>query len=379
MNNLEKENLMVNGDPMILKRSVSIENWVVEASIAKKQKRSEMLPILLHLRDHSNCSVRDVSQTLFFDENSRLVIAERLLAISVEHGLARCENGKYSLTVVGERAIADGEIFIHERGLWKISLCRDQLLPHPVVNIKPFDDSAPESEVFSSDKDNLAKRTRNICQTPDWSNEFIGVQTLPLEGGGPLIVVDVERKGFRLPDDRLTLEWDLTQKTLVLLSQKMRSIQITAPVLSVQEAWNQLLTTSGIDSYWDSQRNSLGVLFKDMPDNKKSGMKITMELKKPQLPEYGQFERLNCANTKVHAINQADATSWAEWRFINLVDGFADRQKFSHWLDKAVAPFSEFCIALPDRTALAKDVWPVCEEKNRTNAWRIIAAEDWNI
>ena len=89
-----------------LERSVIVKCWRV-GQVAKAEKRTELIPVLLRVRETGGTDARGLAEHLLFESRSRRVVADRLLNIAHAYGLVEKEERArvFTLTEAGERAI----------------------------------------------------------------------------------------------------------------------------------------------------------------------------------------------------------------------------------------------------------------------------------
>ena len=101
---------------IILERSVTVGCWRVVGQVAKSQRRTELVPVLMRADENDGTDARDLAEHLLFESRSRRVVANRLLRIATAYGLVEESSRDFVLTEAGKRAIHTGEVFVPEDG-----------------------------------------------------------------------------------------------------------------------------------------------------------------------------------------------------------------------------------------------------------------------
>lgn len=99
-----------------LERSVIVKCWRVVGQVAKAEKRTELIPVLLRARKTGGTNARDLAEHLFFESQSRRVVAERLLNIAHAYGLVEKEERDrvFTLTEFDETDDTEREAMVRD-------------------------------------------------------------------------------------------------------------------------------------------------------------------------------------------------------------------------------------------------------------------------
>ncbi len=366
---------------IILERPVEVRCWRVVGQVAKAEKRPELMPVLLRIRENGGTGARDVAEHLLFESRSRRVVAERLLDIGVAYKLLEKRGRAFELTEAGETAIDTEKVLVPECGTWTIWASVDPLLPSPILRIEPWKEPTAHDELR-----NKRQRTeeRRHDALPTWIRNVEGTPIKPAAGRGAVIRVDdledkaeaVDANGF------LRLRWNFGDGRLQLtgiLEGKKVATELEAPSTSPDRVWRTLLENGGLLEQWDEKRQVLCVSFDDTNDPEREAMSRVLEFESPYLGFYGKFEPLNVPDVPITAPSEAEAQSWAKWRLRARIRDYATSERYSAWRGEAADPFEQYEIELPTRTELFDEVCNGTPERPDPLFWRLAAAEDWRL
>lgn len=369
---------------LILRRSIDIETWRVSGTLLKAQTRPDITMVLQYVKDNnSNANAKDLAEELLFEEKARLNVAERLLRQAELLGLIekseQYRHTTYILTEQGEIALSNEKVFIPEEGTWEISFGRDVLLPHMLIDFKPFNE--PDAFQESKQKDKLAERSKNIKPISPWIREQPSYQQdmLPFMNAKQSIRIgEIHKKGEEVQTKhQLVLEWNVSKQSIRLLNGKEIIHQYEYRDLSQEKVWQYLLENYDWQDDWDWSRNSMAIGFNETDDQDRQQMKTNFTFDEPTIANLGTFDDFTAQDVAIHAISQEDAYQWAMWRLENSISDFADMQNYPQWQERAKAPFSEYAFRLPERNEFAENIWK--KQLHNRKAWYLIAAYDWNI
>jgi len=364
---------------LVLKRSVEIETWQVLATIAKAGKRSELMPVLKRLEETGGSDVRDIAEHLLFDTSSRRVVAERLLEICRLYLLAEKSDATYKLTGKGRLAAQTNQVFMPEKGIWKITFSNDPLLPYPIVKTDLFQEPSARSEIIGKDaRSKLEERKKDIQETPGWTKKCLNIESTPCMGGEAIRIDEIERKGekkyTRLD---LIIEWNITKKIVYLLKENKKISQFPGPEREQEGVWLELLYKKGRLDDWDEKSNELSINFDETCDSDRVSMLADFNFKQPKINTLGFFDDFLAEGISIMASDEENAQEWASWRLNHFISNFASVSAFKRWSKEALSPFGNFNVNLPSRDQLATERW----ESNRGNkeTWFVVAAMDWGL
>ncbi len=365
-------NMMKN--EFILERKPPMEKWLVLATIAEEQQREELIPILKYVQENSGKPdlAKSMAGHLFFEQEARLVVAERLLDICGYFGFTAKINNRYSLTRIGFPILKSGSCPVPKYGPWKITISTDPLLPHPVLD---FDGSHEEPTGFNEVRGKNRSK-RNFTYIPEWFKKWCDSVSkeeyfITIHQGSKFIMHEVEDRGESLPCEvNEYLSWNVDKSCV---SMRGKDVEIERKI-QVSQVWNELLVQRNLIELWDG--DSIASKFAEVKTEARKLMQDDFTFEAPIIEEYGTFSTFVAEGVNIRAASREDAHEWAEWRLCENVSSFACSDLYESWRASAAEPFSKFDISLPKRDQLAHKMW---QEGKSKKSWHLIAASDWNL
>lgn len=364
-----------------LTREIPVVCWRVIGQVAKAAKRNELLPVLLRARERGQTDAKDIAQHLFFESESRTVIAQRLLQIAGRYGLLEEVDHQFRLTESGHATLETKQIYVPEQGTWTVWASKDPLLGVAILRVEPWQESSALDEVRGHERDKAPKR--RFEKLPQWVRDEVGVITTPLVGGAPLRIDQLEAEGeVAEAETTLRATWDVTGSRLRIagiLGGTTVNTVVDAPEITADAVWMHLLQAEGLWSQWDGSVAALRVGFDETVAGERESLVRGVHFKRPHIDSLGIFDATTVEGIALRARSAQDATSWAEWRLRERVRDYATAQLFSTWTVEAVKPFAEFDPPTPTRQELAETAWRHRADRPTPSTWHLVAAEDWSL
>lgn len=407
---------------IILERSVPVRCWHVVGKIAKTRERPELMPVLLRARETGGTDARDLAEYLFFEPRSRRVVGERLLHIALSYGLVKKEepehgalsirgsedpfplsfhplridpwkepspyeeirgeeesDGVFALTEAGETVIDTGEVLAPEYGAWSIWESEDPLLPFRILRIDPW---KGEPSAFDEVRGKEQESDRRPVPLPDWLRDVAGKPVKPAAQDATVVRIDELEEQAEVVDGSLCLRWNVGDGRLQLtgsLEGKREESELEAPPISPDQIWFDLLAEEALIERWDMDRQKLRVSFDETDETEREAMFRDLTFESPDVSGYGKFDSLTVPGISIMAESEADAQSWAEWRLQARIRDYATSERYATWRKEAADPFDQYEVRLPTRTELFEEFWNRTTNRPEPRAWRLAAAEDWNL
>lgn len=366
---------------IILQRQIIVRCWNVLGMVSKAKRRPELMPVLLRARERNQTSAEDVAEHLFFEQQSRRVVAERLLRIAASYGLLAQNERRFTLTEAGILALDSEQIFVPERGSWTIWESNDPLLDYPILRVDPWNEPTANIEVRGKDKKNDERKFMDVSRT---LRPAVGRVAAPACGGGTLLRIDElqDKAEVADPGDKLKLVWNVGEGKM-RLAGSLRGVPLNtvleAPSITVEEVWQQLLESEGLWTQWDRVRNALLLGFTETKDRERESLRRDLAIATPTLGDLGNFDATTIQDVPIYARTATDAEQWAQWRLrVRLLD-YATSERFGTWSKEATAPFASYRISVPSRTDLAMSEWASRGDRPSPISWHLAAAEDWSL
>ena len=367
-------------ESIVLTRRLSVQGWRTVGLIARAERREEFEPVLLRA-SMDGTDAEDIADHLLF-LRSRKVVAERLLRKATVYGLLEDNHGRYTLTERGGKAMADGKVFVPEYGTWNIWVSGDPLLPSPVLRI----DAADEPGAFIENREYRdAENERAFQELPEEIHENRGTEIAPpvSDDGIAVRIDELGKKAEAIDaDESLTLIWKVQERDLRLQgkwSGRTVDSELEAPGKEPDEIWAALLAGRNLSDHWDRQRGALRVSFRETAGEERESMSLNVYFPAPSVPDFGKFDSLVVPGVDIAAPSYIDAREWAIWRFRKRIRDFATSERYDEWWKEAAEPFAEHCPERPSRNRLARGAWGSGGDAPTTQAWHLMAAEDWRL
>ena len=368
---------------IILERPVIVKCWRVVGQVAKAEKRTELIPFLLRVRETGGADARDLAEHLLFESRSRRVVAERLLHIAHAYGLVEKEERDrvFTLTEAGERAIDTDEVFVPDLGAWTIWASEDPLLPSPILRVDAWNEPRAFDEIKGKKWESAEERSHE--DLPAWLQKVVNRPITPNAGGAAICINHLEDKAEAVEtNDTLRLSWNVGDGRLQLtgaLEGKKIATELEAPPLSLDQIWFTLLEQEALIEWWDMDRQKLCVSFDGTDDTEREAMVRDLRFESPHIPDYGEFDLITVREVPITPATEADVQSWAKWRLRTRIQDYATSERYAAWCKEAVAPFDQYEIKLPTRTELFDEFWNKTTNLPKPEVWHLAAAEDWRL
>lgn len=366
-----------------LERSVIVRCWRVVGQVAKAEKRTELIPVLLRVRETGGTDARGLAEHLLFESRSRRVVAGRLLHIAHAYGLVEKEERArvFTLTEAGERAIDTDEVFVPEHGAWTIWASEDPLLPSPILRVDTWNEPSAFDEIKGKKWESAEERSHE--DLPAWLRKVVKRPITPAAGATAVCINHLENKAEAVEtNDTLRLSWNVGDGRLQLtgtLEGKKVATELEAPPISQDQIWLTFLKEEALIEWWDMDRQKLCIDFDDTDGTEREAMVCDLGFESPHIPDYGEFDPITVREVPITPATEADAQSWAKWRLHTRIQDYATSERYAAWCAEAADPFDQYEIDLPTRTELFDEVCNRTTNRPAPEFWHLAAAEDWRL
>ena len=365
-----------------LKRNVKVYCWRVHGLVAKETGRDELISVLKRAHENNKTNAKDIANHLFFDDGSRVIVAQRLLDLAVRYRLLEQGDDKeYVLADGGFKALESRKVFIPDEGDWTIWASDDAMLDTPILRIEQWNEPSAYDELRGENKNQ--SRTENFKQLPGWLMGAVGTAVTPVSGAQTLMVQELDPKGEMVdPQASLTVFWNVLDDRVrvrgEILDHKIDSSMDT-PKEPFEVVWKQLLQANDLWQHWDEDVHALRVGFDDVHAEQRESMSREITFTAPVIDGLGEFDKTRVQKVALRPRTQCDANSWAEWRLKNRLCDYATNERFEQWTTEAREPFEEFNPTIPSRERLAEKAKLEWSGRPTPGAWYLVAAEDWSL
>lgn len=368
---------------VILERSVIVRCWRVVGQVAKAEKRTELIPVLLRARETGGTNARDLAEHLLFESQSRRVVAERLLNIAHAYRLVEKEKRDrvFTLTEAGETAIDTNEVLVPDLGAWTIWASEDPLLPSPILRVDAWNEPSAFDEIKGKKQESAKERSHEGL--PAWLRKVVKRPITPAAGATAVCIDHLEDKAEAIETNgTLRLSWNVGDGRLQLtgtLEGKKVATELESPPISQDQIWLTFLKEEALLKWWDVDRQQLRVTFDDTDDTEREAMSRDLGFESPEIPDCGEFEPVTVREVPITPATETDVQSWAKWRLRTRIQDYATAGRYAAWCAEAADPFDQYEIELPTRTELFDEVCNRTTNRPDPKFWHLVAAEDWRL
>ena len=334
---------------VILTRDVDTQEYRVVMEISKTEKRDDILSVL-KLVDETRAPItaETVCKKLLAKRPRR--VGENIIRRLTELGLLNNRR----LSEEGREALERGQVFMPERGSYRILCTRDLLLPQVLLDLKEEGERPPWDPIRKE------KQEEDLADSsPEWLKEIEGsvVQLLGPKGD-TIRVGGIEGKCV----PRGSSEGAPLSVSLILRMDGHNELSLSGrfqrrlppPDMHLEDAWMNILGNRAKD--WTKKDAVLLCSFDDLSDSDRRNFTINLELKAPVLPVLGRFKRTVVRNVPVAPLHMNDAQRWAEWLLIETLPGYVSEKDYERHVKQVSASFPRHQVRLPNQEELAKSV-----------------------
>ena len=244
------------------------------------------------------------------------------------------------------------------------------------MSVESFKEPRASDDVFDKNKE------RKFGELPSWINDIEGSIDHPCLGKHQIRFDNLKPKAEVKDNQKLQIEWNVSQKSLKLIghvNNKKINQDIEAPVIDYRDIWQELLINEDWWEDWDEENQTLAIEFENTVEQERQSMQGDYIFEQPELKQFGRFEKLAVNQISLKPLTSDDAQLWAEWRLKNNFNDYATNHNFVTWQQRALKPFKDLVIDLPERENLAQKYWQSNKASPTPTSWHLIAAEDWNL
>jgi hypothetical protein len=361
---------------VILTRDVDIQEYRVVMEISKTEKRDDILSVL-KLVDETGApiSAETVCEKLLAKRPRR--VGENIIRRLTELGLLYNRR----LSEKGKEALERGQVFMPERGSYRILCARDPLLPQVLLDLRE-DGVRASWDPLRKEKEG----TEVTAPLPEWIKETEG-EVVQLVGrkGETIRVEKVEEMCIPLGAPggkplRISLTSTMGGGTQLSLSERF-SRQLPPLDLTFEDMWSDLLGNRIED--WLDEDSVLYCDYDDLSASDRRNFTTNLEIASPELPGLGEFKRTVVRNVPVAPSSLEDAQRWAEWLLIETLSGYLSESGYEEHVEHTDGHFPWYSVYFPPRERMAKSVleeWQSQEEEEplKPQYWYLRAPIDLN-
>ena len=185
-----------------LERTIPVETYDAILDLARATRRDDILAVLKLAGERGGrVTAEQIVETLLIGRP--VAVGEAVIKrCAAELGLL---DGSGRLTAAGRESLEAEEVFVPERGRFRLSITRDPLVPHRLLDAKPVQERYLWEDVGKGSKPNGSNQGKRPgdeqpIRLPDWVEALAG-RTFDLLGPerGRVRIQKVEPKGVQVP------------------------------------------------------------------------------------------------------------------------------------------------------------------------------------
>lgn len=353
-----------------LSRPLEVFCYEVLAEVGQAEKRPEIQAVLLLAQEnHGRVTPELVCRKLLGGRPPVVgrTILQRCRALQLLEG----SDEESILTEEGAQSVSEGEVFIPEKGKYRIWVTNDPLFTRPMLDLEPVQESglttdqAQESlqrrRVARASRENEPTNSRSAMA--DEAERLKGQVFRPSRPGAPRYRINfVGPQWVEVPDDRARqptrITWTVsdTQSHPVQVDGAFQTHDVEPPKFSFDQIWLGILGDRAQDWKPAEKGTCLHVGFKEITDPERASFRWDMTFERPRIPDLGEFDPTEAAAVPVAPKRQQDANQWAAWLLGHRVDSYMELGGFAKLQAEVRKEFPEFDVDLPGRHDLVRDL-----------------------
>jgi hypothetical protein len=351
---------------VILTRDVDLQEYRAVMEISRTEKRDDILSVL-KLVDETRgpISADTICRRLLAKRPQR--VGENIIRRLTELGLLYNRR----LSEKGRDALERGQVFMPERGSYRVLCARDYLLPQVILDLKE-EDEKPSWSPSRKEKEGADAAVR----LPKWLKETEGkiVQLLGRKGE----TIRVEKLEERciplgLPGGkplRISLALTMGGHTELSVSERFAR-RLPPPDLTFEDVWPDIMGDR-VDDWSEEyyvedyvEENLLLCDFDDLSDSDRRNFTTNLEITNPELPIIGKFKRTVVRNVPVAPRSLEDAQRWAEWLLVETLSGYLSDFGYEEHVGHVDGYFPWYSVYLPPRERKAGSILEEWQSQER--------------
>lgn len=369
-----------------LERTVAIESFNAIIEFGRNVAREDIIAVLMLARENNNY----ISAELICNNLLRgrpKAMGELIIKRLKYYDLFTDDN---QLTELGLSSIESKNVYIPERGVFKIWCTQDPLLPQILLDLKPVEIRPLHQEIRSekqqknNEQDEKVKLIENL---PEW---LLSLKRKIVNLLGPsrdqIKILDIEKKGELLNNmEHQKLQAHLTineEDGLNLTISGLYNVErLKPPRLIFNEVWRTLLGNKAKD--WDESvfPPKLRFTFEELNERERNSFCKDVEFFEPNLPNYGTFDKTVVNKVPIGPKTKDDAQKWAEWLLIKKINDYLFKEDYRQLTEHIILKFPEFEVELPSQQQMAqilRETFMKSKQRKSSTYWYVHAPLDLN-
>jgi hypothetical protein len=341
---------------IVLKRNIQVRRYIIKAEIQKLVKREEIMAILLLARDLGREVLpEDIVSHLLANRPEK--IGRRVIQWCAELGVLTLD-GK--LTNSGLEALQEGKIFISEKGIYRITVTDDPLVPERVLLVEPnysgnihYDinemKGSGRDHQIEDDLITLPENILALQENTDQRFKAIG------KDGEDIKISNIDEKGIDdgQPRKSFSVELHVEQhgQPRFYITREGAKRGGIAPDVTFESVLQSIM---GFDyQYWIPDTGTLQESFDTLRDIELRDFRKTITFPTPSLPGLGNFDPASLT-VNIQPKTVEDANKWNGWLIVDGINDYMDESDYQEHCYAVSSKFAEFNPEEPSQEELAK-------------------------
>ena len=344
-----------------LSRPLEVFCYEVLAEVGQAERRPEIQAVLLLAQENCGQVTPELVCRKLLGGRPPVVgktILQRCRALKLLEG----SDEESVLTEEGALSISEGEVFIPEKGRYRIWITTDPLFTRPLLDIEPVQEGGlTTTQAKESSRRRRAAAAPNEGEPMDsrkgWADrarKMKGQVFRPSRPGAPRYRINfVGPEWVEVPDERARhptrITWTVsdTQSHPVHVDGSFQTHEIEPPAYRFDQVWLGILGDRAQDWKPAEQGSCLRVGFEEITDAERASFRWDMTFERPTIPELGKFDPTEVGAVPIAPKKQKDADQWAAWLLGHRVDSYMGMDGFARLQDEIRRAFPEFEVDLP--------------------------------
>lgn len=351
-----------------LSRPLRVLCYEVLAEVGLAEKRPEIQAVLLLAQENHGRVTPDLVCRKLLGGRPLPVgktILQRCRALQLLGG----NDEESILTEEGAQSISEAEVFIPEKGKYRIWVTADPLFTRPLLDLEPVQEDELTTDLAreSSQRRRSAlapskgepKTSRRVMA--DEAERLRGQTFRPSRPGTPRYRINfVGPEWVEVSDERARqptrITWTVsdTRSYPVHVDGAFQADDIEPPEFRFDEVWLGTLGDRARDWKPTERGPCLHVGFNEIKDAERASFRWDMAFDHPKIPNFGEFDPIEAGAVPLAPRSQKDADQWATWLLRHRVNTYVDMDGFAKLQDEVRGEFTEFRVDLPRRHDLVR-------------------------
>jgi hypothetical protein len=351
-----------------LSRPLEVFCYEVLAEVGLAEKRPEIQAVLLLAQENDGRVTPELVCSKLLGGRPPVVgktILQRCRALQLLEG----NDEESILTDEGAQSVSEGEVFIPEKGKYRIWVTNDPLFTRPMLDLEPVQESeltkdqvqesSQRRRVAPAPREGEPKASRRVMA--DKAEWLKGQVFRPSRPGAPRYRINfVGPEWVEVPDERARqptrITWTVSdaQSHPVHVDGAFQTHDIEPPEVRFDEIWLGILGDRAQDWKPTEKRTCLHVSFKEITDAERASFRWDMTFERPKIPDLGEFDPTEAGGVPVAPRSQKDADQWATWLLGHRVNSYMELDGFAKLQAEVRREIPEFDLDLPGRHDLVR-------------------------